>query len=38
MNFCRTGDVVVVEVIETDTDDDTGEVTTMKMYFVLEKK
>ncbi len=38
MAFCRTGDVVVVEVIETDTDDETGAVKTTKMYMVLEKQ
>jgi hypothetical protein len=38
MNYCRTGNLVVVEVIEEDTDEDTGAVTTMKMYMVLEKQ
>ncbi len=38
MNYCRTGNLVVVEVIETDTDEDTGAVRTMKMYMVLEKQ
>jgi len=38
MNYCRAGNLVVVEVIEEDTDDETGEVRTMTMYMVLEKK
>lgn len=38
MNFCRAGNLVVVEVIEEDTDEDTGEVRIIKMYMVLEKQ